>query len=108
MCQHKVFEEALNAVKFLCWFKKFGPARNILGPVKGQGINVLNRLVDSNLIFFQEGEKKTNVFIHLMTLGFTWTLNLRTRVSKDDTPKMVLRASQRYKNPQGDRNQKQN
>ena len=28
-----------------------------------------------------------------MTLGFTWTLNLRTRVSKDDTPKMVLRAS---------------
>ena len=36
----KVFEEALNTVKFLGWLKKFGPAQNILGPVKGQGINV--------------------------------------------------------------------
>ena len=26
----KVFEEALNAVKFLGWLKKFGPAQNIL------------------------------------------------------------------------------
>ena len=33
----KVFEEALNAVKFLGWLKKFGPAQNLLGPVKGQG-----------------------------------------------------------------------
>ena len=32
----KVFEEALNAVKFLGWLKKFGLAQNILGPVKGQ------------------------------------------------------------------------
>ena len=37
----KVFEEALNAVKFLGWLKKFGPARNILGLVKGQGIKVV-------------------------------------------------------------------
>ena len=36
----KVFEEALNAVKFLGWLKKFGPAQNILGPVKGQGTKV--------------------------------------------------------------------
>jgi hypothetical protein len=35
----KVFEEALNAVKVLGWLKNFGPAQNILGPVKGQGIN---------------------------------------------------------------------
>jgi hypothetical protein len=35
----KVFEEALNAVKFLGWLKKFGPAQNILGPIKGQGIS---------------------------------------------------------------------
>ena len=36
----KVLEEALNAVpKFLGWLKKFGPAQNILGPVKGQGIS---------------------------------------------------------------------
>ena len=32
------FEKALIAVKFLGWLKKFGPAQNILGPVKGQGI----------------------------------------------------------------------
>ena len=31
----KGFEEALNAVKFLGWLKKFRPAQNILGPVKG-------------------------------------------------------------------------
>jgi hypothetical protein len=36
----KVFEEALNTVKFLGWLKKFGLAQNILGPVKGQSINV--------------------------------------------------------------------
>ena len=29
-----VFEEALNAVQFLGWHKIFGPAQNILGPVK--------------------------------------------------------------------------
>jgi hypothetical protein len=36
----KVFEEALNAVKFLGWLKKFGLAQNILGSVKGQGITL--------------------------------------------------------------------
>ena len=36
----KVFEETLNAVKFLGRLKIFGPAQNILGPVKGQGINI--------------------------------------------------------------------
>ena len=35
----KVFEEALNIVKFLGWFKKFRLAQNILGPEKGQGIS---------------------------------------------------------------------
>ena len=34
MCRHN----ELNTVKFLGWLKKFGPAQNILGPVKGQGI----------------------------------------------------------------------
>ena len=34
----KVFEEALNAVKFLGWHKIFGGAQIFLGPVKGQGI----------------------------------------------------------------------
>ena len=41
LCQTKVFEEALNVVKFLGWLKKFRPAQNILGPVKGQGIKLL-------------------------------------------------------------------
>ena len=36
----KVFEETLNAVKFLGWLKIFGPDQNILGPVKGQGITI--------------------------------------------------------------------
>ena len=34
----KVFEEALNAFKFLSWLKKFGPSQNILWPIKRQGI----------------------------------------------------------------------
>ena len=36
----KGFEEALNAVKFFGWLKKFGPVQNVLGPVKGQGISI--------------------------------------------------------------------
>ena len=35
-----IFEEGLNTVKFLGWHKIFGPAQNILGPVKGQGISM--------------------------------------------------------------------
>ena len=30
--------------KFFVWHKKFGPAQNILGPVKGQGINAIKIL----------------------------------------------------------------
>ena len=41
----KVFEEALNAIKFLDWLKKFGPTQNTLGPVKGQGIDRLRKKV---------------------------------------------------------------
>ena len=37
----KVLKRHLNAVKFLGWLKKFGPAQNILGSVKGQGIRIL-------------------------------------------------------------------
>ena len=40
----KIFEEALNAVKFLGWFKKLGPAQNNLGPVKGQGISLKSEI----------------------------------------------------------------
>jgi hypothetical protein len=34
------FCASTNAVKFWDWLKKFGPAQNILGPVKGQGISI--------------------------------------------------------------------
>ena len=50
-----VFEEALNAVKFLVWLKKFAPAQNILGPVKGQGICVsvvLTKSIKSLVLFY--------------------------------------------------------
>ena len=33
----------LNTVKFLDWLKKFGPAQNILQPVKGQGISASSK-----------------------------------------------------------------
>ena len=36
----KVFEEALNAFKFLGWLQKFVPAHKILGPVKEQGMRL--------------------------------------------------------------------
>ena len=43
----KVFEEALNAVKFLYWLKKFGPAQNILQPAKTQGIGDIMQFSDN-------------------------------------------------------------
>ena len=46
----KVFEEALNAVKFLGWLKTFGPAKNILGPVKGQGISLPNLIINIQIL----------------------------------------------------------
>ena len=38
----------VNAVKFLGWLKKFGPAQNILGPLKGQGIRLSWRQVSGH------------------------------------------------------------
>ena len=36
LCRHT--KEALNAITFLDWFKRFGPAQDILEPLEGQGI----------------------------------------------------------------------
>ena len=56
----KVFEEALNAFKFLGWLKKFGPAQNILGPVKGQGIILQYETeIAINLLIFSFLQKKS-------------------------------------------------
>ena len=41
----KVFEEALNTVRFLSGHKIFGAAQNILGPVKGKRIRVKSEKV---------------------------------------------------------------
>ena len=34
----------LNAYHIFVWHKKFGPAQNILGPLKGQGISTQSAL----------------------------------------------------------------
>ena len=41
--------------KFLVWHKKFGPAQNILGPVKGQGIRkmVTSKQIPKTLEYFR-------------------------------------------------------
>jgi hypothetical protein len=47
--------------KFLVWDKKFGPAQNILGPVKGQGNGLFFWLVllsNFNNFFFTFQEEK--------------------------------------------------
>ena len=66
----KVFEEALDAVKFLGCLKKFGPAKNILGPVKGQSISECweaqkacfcsKSVLDSYALWNSEKMKKNN------------------------------------------------
>jgi hypothetical protein len=63
----KVFEEALNAVKFLGWLKLFGPAQNILGPVKGQGIYFILGSV-SIIHFFHQNNPSYISFLWSNTL----------------------------------------
>ena len=74
-----VFEEALNAVKFLGWLKKFGEAQNILGPVKGQGIRVHYMLCMSK----QKHKKQFNVLkMHWTLVVFShWTCNAMNNLS---------------------------
>ena len=73
--------------KFLVWHKKFGPAQNILGPVKGQGISFLiqgtrtlacmgaQNCIDSHLdifpLFSLTAATQTNMYLEL-----NWILNL--------------------------------
>jgi hypothetical protein len=40
MCQHKSFLRGAKCSQIFGWLKTFGPAQNILGPVKGQGIGI--------------------------------------------------------------------
>ena len=59
----KVFEEALNAVKFLGWLKKFGPVQNVLGPEKGQGINFKSKCLILPIL------QKTNEILYIFCLS---------------------------------------
>ena len=59
----KVFEKVLNAVKFLGWLKRIGPAQNILGPLKGQVIRVSDRNYENETVcFLEELKAKINCF----------------------------------------------
>ena len=39
--------QGINSVKFFGWLKNFGPAQNILRPVKGQGISTSDPYVQT-------------------------------------------------------------
>ena len=47
--------------KFLVWHKKFGPAQNILGPVKGQGIK--GQLISKYFFGVAKSTKKPTKFL---------------------------------------------
>ena len=73
MCAGKKgFEEALNAAKFLGCQKKFGPAQNILGPVKGQGIT-LNRRLWTFILFQDFFQSACLIWDNLLLLKFPFT-----------------------------------
>jgi hypothetical protein len=78
----KGFEDALNEVEFLGWLKKFGLAQNILGPVKGQGINGISMvaiiaLVTKKLALCQyKVEIKNLMFLFFVTeRPHCWTIS---------------------------------
>ena len=65
----KVFEEALNAVKFLGWLIKFGTAQNILWPVKGQVISKyisFHRKSDRSVVTLFDIECSSTVMSHFL------------------------------------------
>ena len=75
----KVFEEALNAVKFLGWLKIFGPAQNIFGPVKGQGISMKSfSKVGSDKILGCTGKSQIISKCFFSSRGFFQKMNKNT------------------------------
>ena len=67
----KVFEEAINAVKFLGWLKKFGSAQNILGLVKGQGNRVTTYL--KPIFFKMQSSSSSFLLTYDNNTGPNWT-----------------------------------
>ena len=87
----KVFEEALNAVKFLGWFKKFGPAQNVLGPVKGQGISYVSKLWLYKMFQGQIEKKANNKYV----LGVARPVGIFCLALRNRTSKVVLSVCRR-------------
>ena len=67
---------AQHVNKFLVWLKKFGPAQNILGPVKGQGISDHLEIVgqvQQCRTFFRFGKEENALDPHMIDqLEIAW------------------------------------
>ena len=59
----KFFEKALNAVKFLVWLKKFGPAQNILGQGISQLLGYLTKIKVRLTFCFKLYSPKLNTYL---------------------------------------------
>ena len=62
----KCLSLALNALKFLGWLKKFWPAQNILGPVKGQGINDISFKISTGLLSMKGKDKNETIYFQMI------------------------------------------
>ena len=58
----KILALAQYVNQCLVWHKKFGPAQNVLGPVKGQGVN-LSSLYQFNIAFQKTKNFPLNLLI---------------------------------------------
>ena len=99
--------------KFLVWYKKFGPAQNILGPVKGQGINAVKFLgwfkifgPDKALVFPGYQWRKYDTFlskkkasawltVYLLTAPSMWTPKTSQSSSKSPNANFFSTSSQK-------------
>ena len=89
----KVFEESLNSVKFLGWFKKFGPAQNILQPVKGQGIRIITKIMflGTRKLFFTTKKNRvaqnelSDVNKMISIIAEVWAISPCSKLTKNST-----------------------
>ena len=63
--------QGINAVKFLGWLKKFAPAQNILGSAKGQGIWLnKNKQIRKFVLVGKKNSWKVGFVVLVRILGF--------------------------------------
>ena len=68
---HKMFVTGTNVNKFLVRHKKFGPAQNILGPLKGQGVSLyLQSLLTRENLEKDKNEIKQWILVTLSSYRF--------------------------------------